>query len=64
LIITQLTAGEAQIATVILQGHFSRTAALILNIATETVKVHRKKLYRKLQVGSLAELFSRLSGLI
>ena len=59
-----LTKREAQIAALILQGHSSISAALTLNIATETVKVHRKNLYRKLKVGTQAELFSLLSRLI
>lgn len=59
-----LTDREAQIAALILQGHSSMSAALNLDIATETVKVHRKNLYRKLRVGTQAELFALLSRLV
>ncbi len=59
----KLTDRESEIAVLLLQGHSSFSAGLTLNIATETVKVHRKNLYKKLQIGSQAEFFAKISGL-
>ncbi|WP_222422688.1 helix-turn-helix domain-containing protein [Rheinheimera sediminis] len=41
----------------LLQGFDSEDIAQQLNIAVGTVKNHRKKIYAKLQIGSLSELF-------
>jgi len=58
------TVRESQIAKLILLGHSSLSAALVLNIATETVKVHRRHLYRKLNISSQSQLFNKLAVLI
>jgi DNA-binding CsgD family transcriptional regulator len=55
---SHLTEREAQVMRLILQGHSSKAIALILDISPDTVKVHRKRCYFKLQVTSQAELFS------
>jgi DNA-binding CsgD family transcriptional regulator len=39
-------------------GCSSEAIALRLGISRHTVKDHRKQIFRKLQVGSLAELFA------
>ncbi|WP_233080859.1 response regulator transcription factor [Rheinheimera soli] len=52
-----LTDKEQQIACLLLQGFDSEDIAQQLNIAVGTVKNHRKKIYAKLQIGSLSELF-------
>ena len=52
-----LTAREAQVIHLLLQGHASKSIADKLGITLETVKLHRKKSYAKLLVGSQAELF-------
>ncbi len=62
--LTPLTPREAQVTAMVLKGHSSLSAGLVLGIATETVKIHRKKVYKKLQVGTQAELFARLSHLL
>jgi DNA-binding CsgD family transcriptional regulator len=62
--LTPLTPREAQVAAMVLKGHSSLSAGLVLGIALETVKIHRKKVYKKLQVGTQAELFARLSHLL
>ena len=62
--LSHLTPREAQVAAMVLKGHSSLSAGLVLGIATETVKIHRKKVYKKLQVGTQAELFARLSHLL
>ncbi|APE44492.1 hypothetical protein BOO69_14515 [Sulfitobacter alexandrii] len=58
-----LTRREAQLAALILQGHSNLSAALDLGIARETVKVHRRNIYRKLDISSQAELFAALKDL-
>jgi len=60
---TSLTRREAQLAALILQGHSNLSAALDLGIARETVKVHRRNIYRKLDISSQAELFAALKDL-
>jgi DNA-binding CsgD family transcriptional regulator len=53
-----LTQREAAVANLILRGHSSPSMALLLGISVETVKVHRRHIYRKLCISSQAELFS------
>jgi len=53
-----LTQREQAIAELILKGHSSLSIALVLGISVETVRVHRKNLYRKLDVSSQAQLFA------
>ncbi len=52
-----LTEREAQVINLVLHGHSTRTVAEKLSISMETVKLHRKHAYAKLEVGSQAELF-------
>lgn len=52
-----LTEREREIAGLILRGHSSKSAARELNIAPETERVHRKRLYSKLGISSHADLF-------
>jgi DNA-binding CsgD family transcriptional regulator len=53
-----LTVREREIAHLILRGHSVKSTARVLNISPETVRMHRKNLYTKLQISSQAELFS------
>jgi DNA-binding CsgD family transcriptional regulator len=53
-----LTEREAQVINMVLHGHSTKTLADALSISTETVKLHRKHAYAKLEVGSQAELFN------
>jgi hypothetical protein len=46
----------------ILQGHSTQSIALHLDIAPGTVKIHRKNIYRKMQISTQAELFSVFMG--
>ncbi|WP_428775107.1 helix-turn-helix transcriptional regulator [Vibrio sp.] len=55
---SQLTDRECDVAYLILQGHSSKSAASKLNISDETVKVHRRNIYKKLDIQSQSELFS------
>ncbi|MEQ9395788.1 response regulator transcription factor [Haliea sp.] len=52
-----LTEREAQVINMVLHGHSTRTLAEKLSISVETVKLHRKHAYAKLEVSSQAELF-------
>lgn len=55
-----LSAREQEICALLLAGCSSLAIALRLDISRHTVKDHRKAIFRKLQVGSLAELFARV----
>lgn len=52
-----LTDKEQQIACLLLQGFDSVDIAQQLSISAGTVKNHRKRIYAKLQISSLSELF-------
>ena len=54
---SRLTERESQVINLVLHGHSTRTIAGRLSISAETVKLHRKHAYAKLEVGSQAELF-------
>ena len=58
-----LTNREAEITSLVLQGHSSASAALVLGMSRQTAKVHRRNIYRKLQISSQAELFTRMAAL-
>lgn len=51
---------EAEVAELIVQGHSSRAIGLRLGISVQTVKVHRRNLFKKLQVSSQNEIFGLL----
>jgi DNA-binding CsgD family transcriptional regulator len=53
-----LTPRQAQVATLILQGHSSASIALLLDVSPQTVKVFRKQLYSRCEISSQSELFS------
>ncbi|RLA15828.1 MAG: hypothetical protein DRQ59_00450 [Gammaproteobacteria bacterium] len=55
---SQLTDRECDIVQLILKGHSSKSAALKLDISGETVKAHRRHIYKKLDLQSQSELFS------
>jgi DNA-binding CsgD family transcriptional regulator len=52
-----LTEREAQVINLVLHGHSTKTVAEKLSISIETVKLHRKHAYAKLEINSQAELF-------
>lgn len=54
-----LTGREREVLHLLLAGCSSEAVALRLAIGRFTVKDHRKRIFRKLGVGSLAELFAR-----
>jgi DNA-binding CsgD family transcriptional regulator len=45
------------VAVYILKGHSSKSLAREIDISPETVKIHRRNLYRKLGISSQSELF-------
>ena len=53
-----LTGRETTIIELVLQGHSSESIGLTLQIATGTVKVHRRNVYRKLGIASQTQLLS------
>jgi DNA-binding CsgD family transcriptional regulator len=53
-----LTVRERENAHLILRGHSVKSTARVLNISPETVRMHRKNLYTKLEISSQAELFA------
>lgn len=52
-----LTCRETQVVQLFLHGHSTKSIAERLSISPETVKLHRKNSYAKLDVSSQAELF-------
>ena len=52
-----LTDRETQVINLVLHGHSTRTVSEKLSISVETVKLHRKHAYSKLEISSQAELF-------
>jgi DNA-binding CsgD family transcriptional regulator len=55
---TVLTPREHEIVQFMLHGHTAPAVALKLGLSVETVRVHRRNIYDKLKITSLAELFS------
>jgi len=53
-----LTDRENQTVKMILQGYSSKAIALRFNISVETIKLHRKNAYAKLDLGTQGELFN------
>jgi DNA-binding CsgD family transcriptional regulator len=60
----KLSARQAEVALLILQGHSSGSIGLNLGISTHTVKVFRKQLYQKCGLSSQAELFAKILPLL
>lgn len=58
----RLTGRETAIIELVLQGHSSESIGLRLGVATGTVKVHRRNIYRKLGISSQAQLMSLYLG--
>lgn len=58
-----LSAREAQVARLTLQGHSLRSMAERLGISRETVKSHRRHVFAKLGVRTPSELFARFAAL-
>lgn len=50
---------ESEVASLVVQGHSTAAIGLILEVSPQTVKVHRRNIYRKLNISSQAELFAQ-----
>lgn len=59
-----LTPRQAEVVGLILRGASSTSIALRLGISPETVKVHRKNIYAKLNISSQAELFATVISVL
>jgi DNA-binding CsgD family transcriptional regulator len=63
-----LTRREREVVRMVLRGHSSNSIGRHFQIATGTVKIHRKNIYAKLGISSQSELFSHfisyLSGIV
>ena len=55
---TRLTRREQEVAGLMLRGYALAQVADRLDISAETARVHRRHIYEKLEISSLAELFS------
>lgn len=55
---SMLTDREREVAHLLLKGHSSKSAAQKLGISPDTVQMHRKNMYGKLDISSQSELFS------
>ncbi|MDX8440545.1 helix-turn-helix transcriptional regulator [Mesorhizobium australafricanum] len=53
----RLTRRENEIVNLLLKGHSSLSTALQLSLSPNTIKVHRRRIYEKLNLSSQAELF-------
>ena len=54
-----LTVREEEVFTMLLGGTSPKEIAFILKISFDTVRFHQKNLYRKLEINSIHELFSK-----
>ena len=55
---SKLSHRETEIVKFILKGHSSKAIARILGNSPETIKVHRKNIYAKMNIASQGELFA------
>lgn len=58
----RLSTRECEVYDLLVAGCSSEAIALRLGISRHTVKDHRKQIFRKLHIGSLAELFAASRG--
>jgi len=59
--LSQLTPRERQVLDLVLEGKLSKQIARDLKITTKTVEVHRSNVTKKMEVGSVAQLFKRMN---
>ena len=55
---SKLTPRECQVVQLLLHGHSTQSMATKLGISSETIKIHRKNSYEKLDISSQSELFN------
>lgn len=56
---TQITARESDVLRLLLSGFSNKEIAGKLSLSAETIKVHRRNIYAKLNIKSQSELFAR-----
>ncbi|WP_025131867.1 LuxR C-terminal-related transcriptional regulator [Pseudomonas sp. PH1b] len=56
---TQITARESDVLRLLLSGFSNKEIAGKLSLSSETIKVHRRNIYGKLNIKSQSELFAR-----
>lgn len=56
---TQITTREKDVLKLLLSGFSNKEIAGKLSLSTETIKVHRRNIYNKLNIKSQSELFAR-----
>jgi DNA-binding NarL/FixJ family response regulator len=54
-----LTSQETELLRLLIEGHYKKTAAKEMGIATSTVSFHLKNIYIKLQVHSKTEAVAK-----
>ncbi|WP_371346628.1 LuxR C-terminal-related transcriptional regulator [Ancylobacter sp. IITR112] len=59
-----LTEREGEVVDLILQGHSADSIARLLSISAGTAKVHRRNIYRKLNINSQAGLFAHFVAIM
>lgn len=59
-----LTSREGEVVDLILQGHSADSIARLLSISAGTAKVHRRNIYRKLNINSQAGLFAHFVAIM
>lgn len=52
----RLTPREYEIMTYVITGMLNKQIAFELNICEDTVKIHRRRVMQKLEIGSIVEL--------
>jgi len=58
----QLTPKEQEVCDLLIAGRSPKEIALTLNVSYDTVKTHRKNLYRKLGVNSFKQLYAKCTN--
>lgn len=56
---THITTREKDVLKLLLSGFSNKEIAGKLSLSTETIKVHRRNIYSKLNIKSQSELFAR-----
>lgn len=60
----ELSPRECEVAQLLLRGHSPRSVAEQLALSIDTIRNHRRNIYRKLDISSHSELFGRFLDLI
>jgi DNA-binding CsgD family transcriptional regulator len=61
-VLSNLSPREKEVSSLLLQGQSAKEIAKKLEITVSTANFHIKNLYKKLNIGSHAELFARFTS--